>query len=322
MLDYLEQLIKERKWEEALILAEQLVQKTDNTAEDMVRINLALIIARSLTAEHAGVVTLGDHALGMAADVANWNAYLTMCHYVAFSHVSLNQLAQAQQYWLRYIENVDKYTEHHAYEISTWFNLGVSTFLMGDYESAVYYYEHAKRVTLVCGTKRQLLGVNHALISGYILLGQYDRVPRLLAQTAHYLRNNVGADEWLKAKFSHYKVRAEFALSTRRYKRARQVANRCLDLATDYPEHRYHMHMILAGVSKECDQFEEMARHLTAARVAAIRARRYDYELHAAEGLYHFMQTHPEEFLMNVEPANSEPLPLSWFELDESEGVK
>jgi hypothetical protein len=316
MLDYLEQLTKEGQWEEALIIAEQLVQKTDNTVEDMVRINLALIAARSVIGEQTGVITLGDHAAGMAADVGNWDAYLTICHYIAFAHARLNQMAQAKQYWLNYIANMAKSDAPHPYEIVTWFNLGVMASIEADDESSAYYYEQAKKVTLQRGTERQLLGVNHALIHVYTRLRKFQQVPPLLAETLHYLRNNQGIDEWLKARFFHFKVRAEFAVATKRFTRATRVAARCLELAVDFPEHRYYMHMILANVARETHQHHDMVRHLTSARVAAIRARRYDCELTAAEGLYQFLQTNPQDS-DSVQDEVSADLPMSWFEIDD-----
>lgn len=316
MLDYLEQLIKEGQWEEALILAEQLVQKTDNTVEDMVRINLSLIVARAMIREHSGVITLSDHALGMASDVGNWGAFLTICHFVAFAHVSLNQRDKAKQYWLKYIENAAKFDGQHIYEIATWFNLGATSAQESDFEASVYYYEQAKKVTVARGTSRQLLGVNHALISAYTGLRQYDRVPLLLAQTLHYLRHNSDADDWVKARFFHNKVRAEFALATKRYHRARMVAERSLELAKDFPEHRYFMHMIMANVARETEQYGEMVKHLTSARISAIRARRYDFELNAAEGLYEFMQANPQSVEDSIDTV-SNTLPGSWFEADD-----
>jgi tetratricopeptide (TPR) repeat protein len=319
MLDYLEQLIHEQKWEEALVIAEQLVQKTDNTVEDMVRINLGLIVARAMIREHSGVVTLADHAAGMATDVGNWDAYLTICHFAAFAHLSLNQLAQAKHYWLSYIDHVSKFDGNHMYEMVTWFNLGVTVAQEGKDTESVYYYEQAKKVAQIRGTKRQLLGVNHALINAYTRLRQYDKVPTLLAQTAHYLRNNSLSEDWYRARLFHFKVRAEFALATRRYLRARLVAGRCLQLATDHPEHRYFMHMILATVARDTQKHEELVRHLTSARISAIRARRYDFELTAAEGLYEFMQANPEVMETSAESV-PDISPRSWFELDDLKG--
>lgn len=315
MLDYLEQLIKEQKWEEVLHVAEQLVQKSDNTVEDMVRISLALIIARAMIRENSGVVTLADHALEMAVDVGDWDAYLTICHFVAFAHLSLNQVDRAKYYWISYIENKDKYVGYHLYEIVTWFNLGVTVAQLGDDAGAVYYYEQARKVTLARGMDRHLLGINHALINAYTRLKQYDKVPRLLAQTLHYLRHNQLDDRFDPAKFFHFKVRAEFALATRRFRRARLVAERCLDMKDISQEHQYLVHMILAKISRETHEFDCMVRHLTSARIAAIRARRYDYELIAAEDLYDFIQSHPSSLEIGAESL-PDTLPPSWFEMD------
>jgi tetratricopeptide (TPR) repeat protein len=316
MLDYLEQLIKEQQWEEALILAERLLLDQDNRVEDLFRINMALVTARVSLGEYAGAILLGEHSLGMASDLQDWGAYLTLCHYIGVSYSCLNQWPAAREAWLNYINHLELYGQDHLFEVITWFHLGVAHEAQGDLEDAVRYHLKAREVAERCGTSRQVLGVNHAIIHDYVKLGKFDLIPELLAKTAHYLRNHPEADEWGKAKIFNLQVRANFALQTRRYERARLVALRGLSLAVNEPLHQFAFHMILASVAQATGHTAQMINHYLAARVAAIRARRYDCEYGAAESLYKFMQAQPNALEASLSEMVMQDIPLAWFEME------
>jgi tetratricopeptide (TPR) repeat protein len=316
MLDYLEQLIKVDQWEEALVIAEQLLLNKDNTLEDQVRINLALITARAWLGEYSGVVLLGDHAARMAADLENWEAYLTFHHYLGHAYSVLNQWAEAKRVWLNFVETLPVYGRDHLFEVMTWFHLGLASEKENDLQSAINYYLQARRVAEKNGNGRQILGVNHALIQAYTKQGNFSLVSPLLAKAAHYLRNNQSAKDWEKARLFHLQVRASFALGTRRYRRAKLIANRALSHQGSVPIHEFHMHMILATVAKNIGTPSEMVDHYLRARVSAIRARRYDFEVDAAESLYLFMQAHPGALEMSLTELPSHELPPAWFEME------
>jgi tetratricopeptide (TPR) repeat protein len=316
MLDYLEQLIKEQQWEEALILAERLLLDQENRVEDLFRINMALVTARAALGEYAGVILLGEHSLGMAADLQAWDQYLTLCHYVGVSYSCLNQWDLAKEAWHNYINHLPLYGQDHFFEVITWFHLGLAYEVGGELEAAVKYHLKAREVAERFGTDRQLLGVNHALIHDYVKLGRFEPIPRLLAKTAHFLRKNPDAEEWGKAKLFNLQVRANFALQTKRYKRARQVALRGLNLAVNEPLHQFSFHMILASVAQATGRTGDMINHYLAARVAAIRARRYDREYDAAESLYKFMQAQPNALESSLSEMVMQDIPLAWFEMD------
>jgi tetratricopeptide (TPR) repeat protein len=315
MLDYLEQLIQEQKWEEALVIAEQLLLNQENTVEDQLRINLALITARAWLGEYSGVVLLGDHAARMAADLENWDAYLTFHHYLGFAYSVLNQWAEAKRAWLSYIDHLPVYGRDHPFEVTTWFHLGLAHVEESNLEAAVYHFLEARRVAERNGNGRQILGVSHALIHAYTKQGKFELVPRLLASTAHYLRNNPSAVDWDKARLSHFQVRASFALGTRRYVRARLIALRALSAPQVPLSYQYHMHMILATVAKNIGIPSQMVEHYLQARVLAIRTRRYDFEVEAAEALYLLVQSHPDAMEMSPDFISLE-LPFAWFEMD------
>lgn len=316
MLDYLEQLIKEQKWEEALVIAEQLLLDQQNTVEDQLRINLALITARTWLGEYAGVVLLGDHAARIAADLEEWETFLTIHHYLGFSYFVLEQLLEAKKVWVRFIEHLPKVGHRHMFEVMTWFHLGIAAEKESDLNVAVSYFLKAREVAERNGNRRQVLGLNHALINAYTKLSEFHLVPPLLASAASYLRNNHDVADGQKARLYHLQVRANFALSTKRYIRAKLVATRALTHSADAPANQFNIHMILAAVAKQMGSSSEMVDHYLRARVSAIRARRYDCEVNAAESLYSFIQSHPGAFETSLSDLVSQEIPSAWFEMD------
>lgn len=317
MLDYLEQLIKEQKWEEALVVAEQLLLNHDNRIEDQLRLNVALIMARAFLGEFSGVVLLGDHAARMAADLGNWEAYLTIHHFLGYSFSVLGNWEEAKRVWLDFIEHLPVYGEEHLFEVMTWFHLGVASEKENDLESAVRYFIQARQVAERNANERQILGVNHALITAYTKQGKFRLVPALLMKAARYLRHNQGVSLWNKAWLHHLQVRASFALATKRYQRARLVAQRALSHPGAEPIHHYHIHMILATVAKNEGDPSELVDHYLRARVSAIKARRYDFEVDAAESLYLFVQTNPSALDLSLSEMSMSDIPPSWFEMDD-----
>lgn len=317
MLDYLEQLIKEQKWEEALVVAEHLLLNQGNTVDDQLRINLALIIARAYLGEYAGVILLGDHVARMAADLEQWESYLTLHHYLGFSHSVLDQWSEAKSAWLNYVECLERLGRSHTYEVMTWFHLGVVSEKENDLDSAIRYFHKARSVAERNRNSRQVLGVNHALIAAYTKQGKFDAVPPLLASTARYLRHNPDAADWEKARLHHLQVRASFALTTKRFHRAKRIALRALVHADAAPTQQFQLHMILATVAKHVGISSDMVEHYLRARVAAIRARRYDFEVDAAESLYHFVQANPSSLEVPLDQLGSQEIPLAWFEMEE-----
>jgi tetratricopeptide (TPR) repeat protein len=315
MLDYLEQLIKERKWEEALIVAEQLLGQQGNTVEEQLRINVALITARASLEEHSGVILLGDHTARMAADLEDWEAYLTVNHYLGYAYGVLHQWAEAKQAWLNYIKTLSVFGSEHPFEVTTWYHLGVACLNENDADSAISYYLQARKVAERNGNHRQVLGVNHALIQAYIRKGNFGPIPALLAKAAHYIRTNRTVNEWDHARQWHLQIRASFALATKRYHRAKLIASRALTFKIA-PLHQFNMHMILASVAKHQGSPAEMIDHLLRARVAAIRARRYDCEVEAADTLYQFVQLDPNMLERSIGQFSKQELPPAWFELE------
>lgn len=317
MLDYLEQLIKEQKWEEALVVAEQLLLNHDNGVEDQLRLNMALVIARTFLGELSGVILLGDHAARIAADLGDWNSYLTIHHYLGYAFSAIGDWEEAKRVWLNFIASLPRYGESHLFEVTTWFHLGLATERENNVDDAVRYFLQARHVAEKNDNGRQVLGVNHALIAAYTKQGKFNLVPDLLAQSARYLRHNQGEFLWRKAWLHHLQVRANFALATKRYERARLVAQRALSYPEAEPIHLYHIHMILASVAKNVGTQRELVDHYLRARVFAIKARRYDFEVDAAESLYLFVQANPNALDLSVPDLPALDLPSSWFEMDE-----
>lgn len=316
MLDYLEQLIKEQKWEEALIIAEQLLANQENTVEDQLRINTALITARAWIGEYAGVVLLADHASRMAADQENWEVYLTIHHYLGLAYWVLNQWPEAKRVWLNFIEVLNAHHLNHLFEVVTWFHLGLASQNDNDFESAIRYFLQARSVAEKSGNGRRILGINHALIHAYTKQGKYDVVPALLAKSASYLRANRDVDDWESSRLWHLNVRANFALATRRFQRAKLLAARALAHSDIGPLHQFHMHMILATAAKHLGERAQMVDHYLRARVCAIKARRYECEVQAAETLYQVVQADPDalEASSFADLANCD-IPSAWFEM-------
>jgi tetratricopeptide (TPR) repeat protein len=315
MLDYLEQLIQEQKWEEALVLAEQLLSTERFTVEEQLRINVALVIARASLEEHSGVILLGDHVARMATDLKNWEAYLTVHHYLGYAYGVLNQWADAKQVWLKFIDILPVYGSGHRFEVMTWYHLGIASLKENDVDSAITYYLRARAVAERNGNHRQIVGMNHALIQAYIIQGKFDPVPSLLASAAHHIRSNREAKHWNAAWQWHLQIRASFALATKRYHRAKLIAIKALNSNLSHV-HQFHMHMILASVARNQGTSNEMIKHLLCARVAAIRARRYDCEVEAADTLYQVVQVQPSALEMNFDELSKHEIPPAWFELD------
>jgi tetratricopeptide (TPR) repeat protein len=297
MIEYLEKLIEDREYLQAVSYAERLLLDTEHTSQEIVAIHCAMLTARVWLGENHGALVTGELVLQLAKELEAWDYYGTACLSMGVVHGRLCQYDAALQSWYDYIEHRRFYDDAIKHEAVVWFNIGKVCIVTGDRQQALTSLAHAMEAcNRIVGHGRYAHGIRQALINVYIEAGETSPVPGLLVKCDHYLRHHPDALEVHESWLWELKLRAEFAAATDRPQRAIAVALHGIAQSEGMPRHQFSFHMLLANLQKKRNHTKESLGHSLAARVYAVQSQRYDYEAEATNLMYEIMNHNPDAF--------------------------
>lgn len=293
MIEYLEKLVEDREYQKALAYAEELMLKSDQTAMELLAINTAILVCRCRLDEFYGALVPGQFCVKLARDLEAWDYYGMACSFLGVAYSRLRQFESAITSLWDYIEKIPYYKDALRFEVRTWYNLGIIYTAVGDRWNSSQALSRALEAASRSGNEREAHGIRQALIQARIESNQLELIPVLLAKCLHYLRSQPEGLDIRESRLWHFKLRAEFALATNRLGRATAVATRVLNQCEDHSLFQFYFHMLLARIAQRSGNAIEALGHCLAARIHAVRCRRFDLESTAVEFIYDVTQAEP-----------------------------
>lgn len=270
MIEYLEKLVEEGKYLEAIALAERLIRQGTLTREELLSTNTTQLLAHVSTGGFESAISAGLAVVASARELKAWDNLGVAAANLGVAYSRLGNQEAAQEWFYEYLAHLPKYQSAVKNEALVWYNLGVLS-TETDQEQAGAFMGRAVETAKHHGDERYAHGIRQALIQLYLRAGKWDQIPALLAKSAHYLRHNPhGGIRYRKSWLYHHQLRVEFALATGRPARALLVTIRGLKDAEGQPVHQCLFHMLLArGVYQEAPGVA-IANALTAGIYAAL----------------------------------------------------
>lgn len=293
MVEYLEQLVAQAQWDQALKYAEEMLKQSDNTTRDLAMIQYAITTARYYLGEFHGAITAGELGVELAAQVEEWDWYGAICVNLGTAYYSLGRNDDALEAWFHYLNQVHLYHLAGKFEPNIWYNIAQVYLRHEETAEAIDALSKAVRSAQRQGHHRLEHGLRHALAEVYLKGGVHDLVPELLAQCLNYLHNNQNVDQRRESWLWHLKLRSEFALKTARLRRARMIAVRGLSESGDEAQYLHNFHLILAEVSLTEGNPDFAVNHYLAARACAVVCRRADLEASVSEVIQGLLDRNP-----------------------------
>lgn len=298
VIQYLEKLVEDKQYEQALDLAERLMLDPENGAGELLRLNKAIMLARLGVNEFYGASVSGQVAAKLAEELGEWDIHGEACLNTAVAYFNMRQFSEAKACLYKYLGRIACYRDVLFMEPVAWYNLGLVYHKLGDLEEAAKVLLKGLEVALQRGASRMAHGLRHALIEIHLRQGDLRAIPQLLTTCLIYiLRNNNAADMAL-SRLYHFELRAAYAIATGRLHRAHAIATRGIRLSAGQPEHLFNMHMILAKVFGLQGDMPNSCSQLLTARVVAVQGKRYDLEHVATEHLYHVITESPADIII------------------------
>jgi tetratricopeptide (TPR) repeat protein len=292
MIEVLEQLVADGKYREAIKLAEQILSDGVETPHRLLQVQCAIVIARCWLREYEAACAAGEAALSLARELGDWESFGKVALFVSTANSRLGLHEVAIRYTYEYLAHLDECGP--SQEAYAWFNLGNYFLNLGRAADATKAFTRALEVNKRRRDHRNAHGARHALIQACLEAHDYGPIPRLIAQSAAYLRRHpqgqMVQDSWVY----HMRLRAEYALATGRPHRAMAVALAGLQRAEDTPYHLSMFHILLTKVAESQNRPVEAVGHAIAARTYARLSGRADLEAEASEILYQVSGAHPE----------------------------
>lgn|GEM_PF-2950756 len=307
VIEYLEQLVAERRWAEAVKLGEQLLNDSGNSPEATLRIQSALVIAKGMMRDYPGSLFLGEAAVSLAQRLGDWDKFGEICLNVGATSWHMGELGKSEHFLLQFVAHQPMIANHSRWEAAIWYNLGKVYTSRGEGEQAARAFDRAVSEAVRHGDLRYAHGVRQALIEAFLKIGDLRRVPRLLAQSGAYLRSNPEAESARTSRLFFLRLRVEYCLSTGRLQRALAVSLRGLAESEGEHRHLHDFHMLLARGFYKMGSCAEALGHCLSARACAVACNRHDLESMAMDCAFEILRLHPEtaqavERLFQLEP--------------------
>jgi tetratricopeptide (TPR) repeat protein len=294
MIEYLEKLVRlDRDYAKGVAYAEQLMRSHDNSPKDLLIINCALLLCRYTLHEYNGAVVAGQMAMKLAEELGEWDYYGIASLDLGACFMILAQYQDAIEILYRYLSKLPYYQHAAVQEPKVWFNLGRTYTALRQPSEASDALSKALQAAVRLEHHRYAHGIRHALIDVYTQAGNLREVPRLIAQSSHYLRHNPDAVDGHNSWQWHLKLRIDYVIATKRLKRAEALALRGLSDSDGEPRHQFVFHMQLACVTRSCGWFSQALGHFLAAQVYAANCQRRDLESEASQAAYELTRDHP-----------------------------
>ncbi|HYG58827.1 MAG TPA: hypothetical protein VD902_12285 [Symbiobacteriaceae bacterium] len=281
MIEYLEQLVEEKKYREALKEAERLLRITKDPHE-IVWIHVARVMSHCSLGEEKYSLAGGDAAIQMAERLGEWDAYGLLTLYVGVAYARLGQQVETARRMYDFLGKRHLYRNALKYEYNAWYNLGIANFVEGESQLGTQALINALKAAEGHGEHRHAHGVRQSLIKASLEAGLLEPIPRLLAECATYLRRNPDMPGYFRSWAYHVKMRGEHALATGRPVRARMLLAKALSGVKGQPALEFLFHALLSRIADHLDNAEWALGHALAARTCAVLSHRSDLESEAA----------------------------------------
>lgn len=296
MIEYLEKLVEEEKWDDARRYAEQLLSSRDNTPRGLLIIYYTLLTSNFRSARYEAAIPPGSIVVPLASELAEWDYYGLACITMGAAFYYLNQEQQALEWWLKYFAGIPHYKRAAREEALIWYNIGLAYNKMDNGEEASSALLRGVEVAERAGNTRFAHGIRHALIDVYLKDKRPSQVPLLLAQCGKYLRDQPDKESQLL----YQGLRAKHALMTRRFSRARAVALKGLYAADGHLGSQSELHIVLAKVASEMGFVLESLGHALAAQSLANMCQSQYLASEATQIIYSTVRDRPDAVhLMN-----------------------
>jgi tetratricopeptide (TPR) repeat protein len=277
-VDYLERLISQRAFGKALVYAEHLLNNQDNDSRDLLIINHSILHAKYNLGDFEGALAPGEFSVALAKENGEWDYHGSVCLTLGSSYYRLRQVDKAMVWWYQYLEYLSYYSRAAKEEALAWFNLGMGHKSLGDNGKAATAFERGISAANRLKNDRFAHGIRQALIETHIASNNMRDVPKLLSKCAFYLRHNRDTLMSRESHLFHLKLRAEFALATKRFGRATAVALRGLRESEGLFEMQAYFHFLLSQIAYASKENIYALGHVQAARNLSIMCKRSDLE--------------------------------------------
>lgn len=312
MIEYLEKLVEEKKYAEAIDLSERLIKQGDNTPKELLAISTAQLLARMRADDFEGATSSGLTAVSLARELLAWDDFGFAAGNLGVAHSRLGNSEAAMQWWFEFLAHLPKYRAALRHEAMVWYNLG-TLHVDRDPQHAASFMRKAVDSAKQHGDDRYAHGIRQALIQLHMRTRDWSKVPPLLAQCAHYLRHNPGVPLYNKSRLFHLQLRAEFALNTGRPLRALLVAVQGVSQAEGMELNAYLLHMLIARILLPT-QVGAAVAHALAARQSAVAGHLSGLAREASDFMYQTLDAHPTataDFQSYVQTVLQVPQPVS-----------
>lgn len=293
MIEYLEKLLDGRENEKALAYAEQMLRDSRSTPLEMLAAQVGLLKVRCWLNQDDQAIGPGCVAIRMASELEEWDYHGLACLFLGGVYQKLRKHREAIDVLHQYFGHFHLYGTARSYQANAWYNLGLLYAASQNHKQAMQAFMKALEITEAAGWHRFAHGIRQALVEQYIRNGDVGQVPLLLAKSGHYLRHHPNELDATQSRLFHLKLRAEFAMSTKRLDRAHAVALRGLSESAKRLEHLCYFHMVLANIARQKGRPVEALGHASAAKVYASKDHRYDLESEATNLCYEVMKSNP-----------------------------
>lgn len=296
MLEYLEKLMQDEDWRAAQRYAEELLRRHDLAEADIARIYYALANARFAARDFDGAAFAGNIVLAITERLQMWDLFGQTCLNLSATYHGMGDITNAEEMVHRLLEKIDHCSERAPWlEATAWFNMGTFHFTSNRHVDAERCFQFSLEAARRRGLTRYAHGVRQAMVETYLQLGLVERVPSLLAHSAHYLRHcDTTVPQYRQSVLFHYLLRIKYAMKTNKLRRARVLALRALTNAVGEPRHQFDFHMQLAQLASRAASIGEAIGHSLAAQVYAAQCNRHDLEREAVTFLHNITVDNPD----------------------------
>jgi tetratricopeptide (TPR) repeat protein len=307
VIEYLESLVAQKEYSQALAYAEELLKNTENSIKELMKIYTAMFQSRYFLKDYQGAAEAGQLLRTAAEETSQWDAYGEACINVSTAYAALMLPERALSALYDYLAHLKDYREASRFEAMALRNIGVVQFSLDQDSEAETAFLRTLDVTSRTGEKRQAFAARMALIEVFLKTGKLGEIPGLIAKCSHYIRHST--DERVAGgKVFLCKFRAMYAMATGRVHRAMLVTLRGYRGTDEYPHHQHDFHMLLAKMALLNGNITEALGHGLAARTYAAASHRADLEGQANDFLGRLSAEHPgamemvDPYFLQLEP--------------------
>lgn len=301
---YLAELIRDKKWAEALRAGEQLLLRQDNSTEDLAWIHFAISAGRMYERnDYMGGLAPGFLAAQMARKQGLYWLYGRI-------HLDLSMACLYTRQYDRALANCAEILRFSVYagEDRYWFeavaqhNIGFVMWKRRHTDHAVSAYEKAVHLYEASGRPDRSFVAQGQLLMCIAELGSSNHLPALLLRIRRFIRSH-RLDPYTKAQYLYYS--ALYRLSIGHYQRAADLAVKSLQLCQRLQRGRDDLpvlaHMLLFRCAIAFAEHKDALGHALAARMKAIDIGRYDQEFEAIEGMLEVIEAQGSEVVQELD---------------------